>query len=163
MTVEPQKLPEQKIAEELCVQIEQVQKTVALLDDGATVPFIARYRKEATGGLTDEQLRTLEKRLAYLRELEERRETILRSVEQQGKLTEALKVQFMAAENKTDLEDLYLPYKPKRQTKAQKAREAGLEPLLAMLLKTDTLDPQAAARDFVNVEGGVDSVDVALE
>ena len=130
----------QKIAEELGVRERQVQVAVELLDGGATVPFIARYRKEATGTLDDAQLRTLEERLRYLRELEERRTAILESIESQGKLDDALRVQIMAAESKARLEDIYLPYKPKRRTKAQIAREAGLEPLADQLLADPSLD-----------------------
>src|ERR1700740_864702 len=118
----------QKIAEELGVRERQVQVAVELLDGGATVPFIARYRKEATGALDDAQLRTLEERLRYLRELEDRRGAILESIEAQGKLDDTLKAQILAADSKARLEDIYLPYKPKRRTKAQIAREAGLEP-----------------------------------
>src|SRR6266481_7352595 len=118
-----------QIAEELGVREQQVEATVALLDGGATVPFIARYRKEVTGALDDAQLRTLEERLRYLRELEERRAAILESIEAQGKLDDALRARIMAADSKARLEDIYLPYKPKRRTKAQIAREAGLEPL----------------------------------
>jgi uncharacterized protein len=154
---------EKSLAEELDVRLEQVQKTVALLDEGATVPFIARYRKEVTGGLTDDQLRTLEKRLVYLRELEERREAILRSIEQQGKLTDELKSQLCDAVSKTDLEDLYLPYKPKRQSKAQKARDAGLMPLLERILSEPSCEPIAVATDYVNEEAGVPTAEAALE
>ena len=139
----------QKIAEELGVRERQVQVAVELLDGGATVPFIARYRKEATGTLDDAQLRTLEERLRYLRELEERRSAILESIESQGKLDDALRGQIMAADTKARLEDIYLPYKPKRRTKAQIAREAGLEPLADQLLADPSLDPQAAAEPFV--------------
>ena len=124
----------QRIADTLNVQLRQVDAAIALLDDKATVPFIARYRKEATGGLDDIQLRALEERLGYLRELEERRAAILKSVEEQGKLTPELAAQIRDADTKARLEDLYLPYKPKRRTKAQMAREAGLEPLALGLL-----------------------------
>ena len=134
----------ERISQELAVQPRQVEAAVGLLDEGATVPFIARYRKEATQGLDDAQLRTLEERLGYLRELEARRETILKSIEEQGKLSDALKQKLLAASTKTQLEDLYLPYKPKRRTKAQIAREAGLEPLAMQLLE----DP---ARMLLNV------------
>lgn len=154
---------ENSLADELNVRLEQVQKTVTLLDEGATVPFIARYRKEVTGGLTDDQLRALEKRLVYLRELEERRDTILRSIEQQGKLTDELKAQLCKADSKTDLEDLYLPYKPKRQSKAQKARDAGLQPLLARILAEADCEPLAVAADFLNEEAGVATAEAALE
>ncbi|MGH8603182.1 MAG: Tex-like N-terminal domain-containing protein, partial [Gammaproteobacteria bacterium] len=114
-----------QLADELGVLPAQVEAAVRLLDEGATVPFVARYRKEATGGLDDTQLRTLEERLAYLRELEERRATILKSIDQQGKLTPELKDAILAADTKTRLEDHYAPYKPKRRTKEQIAREAG--------------------------------------
>ena len=123
-----------RIAEELKAAPGQVRAAVELLDDGATVPFIARYRKEVTGGLDDTQLRTLEERLSYLRELEERRATILESIDSQGKLDDALRAQILAADSKARLEDIYLPFKPKRRTKAQIAREAGLEPLADALL-----------------------------
>ncbi len=149
----------QRIAEELGVRVAQVQAAVDLLDGGATVPFIARYRKEATGGLDDTQLRQLEQRLAYLRELEERRATILRSIEEQGKLTPALRAAIEAAASKQDLEDLYLPYKPKRRTKGQMAREAGLEPLADALWADPTLDPQAAAQAYVKPAAGEDGSD----
>ena len=123
-----------QIAQELGVREEQISATVELLDGGATVPFVARYRKEATGGLDDAQLRTLEERLTYLRELEERRVTILNSVREQGKLDAALEAAIMAADSKGRLEDIYLPFKPKRRTKAEIAKEAGLEPLAELLL-----------------------------
>ena len=119
----------QRIAEELAVNVKQVSAAVGLLDEGATVPFISRYRKEVTGGLDDTQLRLLEERLGYLRELNARRKTILDSIASQGKLTPELEQAINDADTKTLLEDLYLPYKPKRRTKAQIAREAGLEPL----------------------------------
>ncbi|MDR3100642.1 MAG: RNA-binding transcriptional accessory protein, partial [Paraburkholderia sp.] len=124
----------QRIASELTVQPRQVAAAVQLLDEGATVPFIARYRKEVTGNLDDTQLRTLEERLLYLRELEDRRATILASIEEQGKLTDELRAAIEAADSKQVLEDLYLPYKPKRRTRAQIAREAGLQPLADALL-----------------------------
>ncbi|MCO6006105.1 RNA-binding transcriptional accessory protein [Actinoallomurus purpureus] len=142
----------QKIAEELGVRERQVQVAVELLDGGATVPFIARYRKEATGTLDDAQLRTLEERLRYLRELDERRAAILESIESQGKLDDALRAQITAAETKARLEDIYLPYKPKRRTKAQIAREAGLEPLADALLADPGLDPQAEAAAYTNAD-----------
>ena len=135
----------QRIAEELGARAEQVTSAVQLLDDGATVPFIARYRKEVTGGLDDTQLRTLEERLRYLRELEERRETILKSIAEQDKLTPELEKDIRTADTKTRLEDLYLPYKPKRRTKAQIAREAGLEPLADPLFGTPEKDPETEA------------------
>ncbi len=138
-----------KIAAELGVRDHQVGAAVDLLDGGATVPFIARYRKEATGTLDDAQLRTLDERLGYLRELEDRRVAILASVEEQGKLTDELKAQINAAETKARLEDLYLPYKPKRRTKAQIARENGLEPLADLLLEDPTKDPGQAAGEYL--------------
>ncbi|MDE2447812.1 MAG: RNA-binding transcriptional accessory protein [Gammaproteobacteria bacterium] len=140
---------ESRIAAELAVKPPQVVAAVALLDGGATVPFIARYRKEATGGLDDAQLRTLQERLAYLRELEERRATILQSIEEQGKLTPQLRLSLEGADTKQRLEDLYLPYKPKRRTKAQIAREAGLDALAHALLVDPTLDPQAEAAQYL--------------
>ncbi len=152
-----------RIAEELGVSEAQVMAAVGLLDDGATVPFIARYRKEQTGGLDDTQLRTLEERLGYLRELEERREVVLKSIEEQGKLTEELKVQILEADTKTRLEDLYRPYMPKRRTKAQIAREAGLEPLAHGLLEDPGQDPQALAAAFVDVDKGVKDAAEALD
>ena len=139
-----------KIAAELAVRDHQVAAAVDLLDGGATVPFIARYRKEATGTLDDAQLRTLEERLRYLRELEERRAAILASVQEQGKLTDQLRAQIASADTKARLEDLYLPYKPKRRTKAQIARENGLEPLADLLLNTPETDPGQAAAGYVN-------------
>ena len=131
----------QSIAVELGAQLWQVEAAVALLDGGATVPFIARYRKEATGSLDDAQLRLLTERLDYLRELEERRAAIVESVRGQGKLTDALAAQISAAETKARLEDIYLPFKPKRRTKAQIAREAGLEPLADLLIRDPNRDP----------------------
>lgn len=152
-----------RIAQELGVEGRQVQSAVDLLDEGATVPFIARYRKERTGGLDDAQLRDLEERLGYLRELEGRRETILKSIDEQGKLDPTLKAEILAADTKTRLEDLYLPYKPKRRTKAQIAREAGLEPLAETLLGDPTRDPEAQAGGFVDAEKGVADTAAALE
>ncbi len=152
-----------KIAEELGVRERQVQAAVDLLDGGSTVPFIARYRKEVTGTLDDTQLRTLEERLRYLRELEERRATILDSIREQGKLDDALEAQILAADSKARLEDIYLPYKPKRRTKAQIAREAGLEPLADGLLSDPDTDPQAAAAVFVDPEKGVADAAAALD
>ena len=152
-----------KIADELSVAAKQVNAAVELLDSGATVPFIARYRKEATGGLDDTQLRQLAERLSYLRELNERRETILASIEAQGKLTPELKASIVVAETKTLLEDLYLPYKPKRRTKAQAAREAGLEPLAQALLDDRSIIPELLAQTFINAELGVNDASAALE
>lgn len=140
----------EKIATELNVAVAKVQAAIDLLDDGATVPFIARYRKEATGGLDDTQLRTLLERLQYLRELQERKQTILSSIKEQGKLTDELKQAIEAADNKTLLEDLYLPYKPKRRTKAQIARENGLEPLAEILLTQPELNPEIVATNYLN-------------
>lgn len=145
-----QRAVERKIAEELGVREGQVKAAVDLLDGGSTVPFIARYRKEATGELDDAQLRALEERLRYLRELEERRSAILESVEAQGKLDDTLRGQILAADSKARLEDIYLPFKPKRRTKAQIAREAGLEPLADALLADPGLDPQATAAGYLN-------------
>ncbi|OKJ08365.1 Tex family protein [Kitasatospora sp. CB01950] len=141
---------ERKIAEELGVRENQVQAAVGLLDGGATVPFIARYRKEATGALDDTQLRTLEERLRYLRELEERRTAVLESIDSQGKLDDTLRAQILAADSKARLEDIYLPYKPKRRTKAQIAREAGLAPLAETLLADPSQDPAALAAGYAN-------------
>jgi uncharacterized protein len=141
-----------KLAVEIAAKPQQVAAAVELLDEGATVPFIARYRKEATGGLDDNQLRLLEERLRYLRELEERRDAILESIESQGKLTEELKASIEKAEDKTTLEDLYLPYKPKRRTKAMIAREAGLEPLADALLADPMLKPEAEAQKYISLE-----------
>ena len=140
----------QRIADELSVAVRQVNAAVELLDGGSTVPFIARYRKEVTGALDDAQLRTLEERLRYLRELDERRDAILIQITAQGKLTAELEAQLRAADAKARLEDLYLPYKPKRRTKAQLAREAGLEPLADLLLGDPGRDPQRAAAGFVS-------------
>ncbi|MFG1945289.1 Tex-like N-terminal domain-containing protein [Nonomuraea sp. NPDC048826] len=151
----------QRIAEELGVREGQVRAAVELLDGGATVPFIARYRKEVTGALDDAQLRTLEERLRYLRELDERRAAILESIESQGKLDDELRAQIMAAETKARLEDIYLPYKPKRRTKAQIARELGLEPLADKLLGDPSLDPAETAAAFVTE--GVADAGAALE
>jgi protein Tex len=152
-----------QIAQELGVREQQVEATVALLDGGATVPFVARYRKEITGALDDAQLRTLEERLNYLRELEARRAAILESVREQGKLDAALEAAIMAADSKGRLEDIYLPFKPKRRTKAEIAKEAGLEPLSEKLLTEPQHDPQVAAASFVDAEKGVADVAAALE
>ncbi|MEQ1484336.1 Tex family protein [Methyloglobulus sp.] len=153
----------QRIAEELSVNAKQVQAAVLLLDEGATVPFIARYRKEITGGLDDTQLRNLEDRLGYLRELNDRRDSILASIRSQDKLTPELEAAILAAETKTLLEDLYLPYKPKRRTKAQIAREAGLEPLADAILTDRTVIPEQLAASYVNAELGVADAATALE
>ena len=151
------------IANELGVNAMQVKAAVTLLDEGATVPFIARYRKEATGGLDDTQLRNLEERLRYLREMEERRETILKSIAEQDKLTPELEKSIKEADTKTRLEDLYLPYKPKRRTKGQIAREAGLDPLAQALLQNPTLNPEQEAEKFVDAEKGIADVKAALD
>src|ERR1700748_3472391 len=134
-----------RISTELGVKEQQVQAAVELLDGGATVPFIARYRKEVTGSLDDTQLRTLEERLRYLRELEERRKVILDSIREQGKLDATLEAAIMAADSKGRLEDIYLPFKPKRRTKAEIAKEAGLEPLSEQLLTQPQNNPEAVA------------------
>lgn len=152
-----------RIAEELGVKAQQVQAAVGLLDEGATVPFIARYRKEVTGGLDDTQLRNLEVRLDYLRELEDRRRTVLDSIREQGKLTPELEQAILVAETKTLLEDLYLPYRPKRRTKAQMAREAGLEPLALDLLANPGLVPEEEAVKYLNPEHGVENTAAALD
>ncbi|HRF83248.1 MAG TPA: Tex-like N-terminal domain-containing protein, partial [Pseudoxanthomonas sp.] len=140
----------QTIAGEIGAQATQVEAAVGLLDGGATVPFIARYRKEVTGGLDDTQLRNLESRLGYLREMEERRAAILASIEEQGKLSGELRAEIEAADSKSRLEDLYLPYKPRRRTRAQIAREAGLEPLADGLLGDPSRLPEAFAAGFVD-------------
>ncbi|MEI6559296.1 MAG: Tex family protein [Rhodospirillaceae bacterium] len=152
-----------RIAGELGCQEAQVAATVRLLDEGSTVPFIARYRKEATGGLDDTQLRTLAERLSYLRELEERRAAIVSSITEQGRMTEELGRLLAQAETKVRLEDLYLPYKPKRRTKAQIAREAGLEPLAALLLADPGRQPEGEAAAFVDESRGVADAKAALE
>ncbi len=152
-----------QIAKELQVKTEQVKAAIQLLDEGATVPFIARYRKEVTGGLDDTQLRHLEERLIYLRELEDRRNSILASIEEQGKLTPELKADIDAAETKQRLEDLYLPYKQKRRTKAQIAREAGIEPLADALLENPELTPEAEAEKFLNVDAGFADAKAVLD
>jgi len=153
----------QRIAEELSVQQSQVTAAIGLLDEGATVPFVARYRKEVTGGLDDTQLRNLEERLRYLRELDERRETILKSIDEQGKLTDELKKSILEADAKSRLEDLYLPYKQKRRTKAQIAREAGLEPLALALLENPELNPEQQAEAYIDNDKGVADSKAALD
>ena len=152
-----------KIAEEIGARREQVIAAVALLDEGATVPFISRYRKEVTGGLDDIQLRLLDERLVYLRELEDRRAAILASIDEQGKLTPELAGQIGNAETKQSLEDLYLPYKPKRRTKAQIAREAGLAPLAETLLADPSQSPEAEAERFINADAGFADVKAVLD
>ncbi|OZG74298.1 RNA-binding transcriptional accessory protein [Hahella sp. CCB-MM4] len=151
------------IANELNAASSQVKAAVELLDEGATVPFISRYRKEVTGGLDDTQLRHLEERLRYLRELEERRQSILGSIDEQGKLTAELKKSILEADTKNRLEDLYLPYKPKRRTKAQIAREAGIEPLADALYENPSLDPEASAQDYLNADAGFADTKAVLE
>jgi uncharacterized protein len=157
----------QIIANELNARVPQVGAAVALLDEGATVPFIARYRKEVTGNLDDTQLRSLEERLLYLRELQERRDVVLASIQEQGKLTGELRAAIEAAATKQLLEDIYLPFKPKRRTRAQIAREAGLEPLAEALLANPSLDPQQEAAKYLDdrpaAEGGVPDAKAALE
>ncbi len=153
----------QCISQELAVRENQVIATVALLDEGASVPFIARYRKEVTGGLDDTQLRTLAERLQYLRELEERRKVIVNSIAEQGKMTDELLAKINETGNKTHLEDLYLPYKPKRRTKAQIAREAGLEPLALALWHNPQLDPLYEAQKYINTKLNITDTKVALD
>lgn len=153
----------QLIASELQARPEQVDAAVRLLDEGNTVPFIARYRKEVTGGLDDTQLRQLETRLSYLRELAERRQAILKSIEEQGKLTDDLAQAINATLSKTELEDLYLPYKPKRRTRGQIAIEAGLEPLAETLWQDPSHDPEQLAAGYVNADNGVADVRAALD
>ena len=152
-----------QLAHELNASVQQVTAATQLLDDGATVPFIARYRKEVTGGLDDGQLRLLEQRLGYLRELEERRSFILKTIDEQDKLTTELKADINNATSKTELEDLYLPYKPKRRTKGQIALEAGLVPLADLLLDNPTLDADITANDFINPEKGIEDSKAALD
>ena len=154
---------EEQLAKELNVKTAQVLAAVQLLDEGATVPFIARYRKEVTGGLDDTQLRNLEERLIYLRELEDRRQSILASIEEQGKLTPELRADIDAAETKQRLEDLYLPYKQKRRTKAQIAREAGIEPLADALLENPDLTPEVEAEKFFNADAGFADTKAVLD
>ncbi|HAS8122310.1 TPA: RNA-binding transcriptional accessory protein [Vibrio vulnificus] len=151
------------IAQELNVRPEQVTAAVALIDDGNTVPFIARYRKEVTGGLDDTQLRNLDSRLSYLRELDDRRQTILKSIQEQGKLTAELESEILTADSKTRLEDLYLPYKPKRRTKGQIAIEAGLEPLANTLWNHPHTEPESEATRYINDEKGVEDSKAALD
>ncbi|WP_462173675.1 Tex family protein [Pseudoalteromonas xiamenensis] len=152
-----------RLAQELNAKEQQVIAAVGLLDEGATVPFIARYRKEATGGLDDTQLRLLEQRLSYLRELEERRTFILATIKEQGKLSDPLERDIHGAQSKTELEDLYLPYKPKRRTKGQIAIEAGLEPLADLLFNDADKDPEAEANAFVDASKGIEDIKAALE
>ena len=151
------------IAGELTVKPEQVLAAIQLLDEGSTVPFIARYRKEVTGGLDDTQLRTLDNRLSYLRELEDRKQTILKSIDEQGKLTSDLSQSISQTLSKTELEDLYLPYKPKRRTRGQIAIEAGLEPLADSLWQNPTLDPENEAKQYLNKDKGIADTKSALD
>ncbi|WP_045422162.1 Tex family protein [Vibrio jasicida] len=151
------------IAQELNVRPEQVNAAVTLIDDGNTVPFIARYRKEVTGGLDDTQLRTLDSRLSYLRELDDRRQTILKSIQEQGKLTPELEQEITQADSKTRLEDLYLPYKPKRRTKGQIAIEAGLEPLADLLWNHPQTEPESEASKYLDADKGVADTKAALD
>ncbi len=153
----------QRIASDIGAKDSQVQAAIALMDEGSTVPFISRYRKEATGGLDDTQLRDLEEKLRYLRELEDRRKTILASIEEQGKLTDALRKEISDADTKARLEDLYLPFKQKRRTKAQIARESGLEPLADLLLTKPENDPREQAAPFIDATKNVETIEAALE
>ncbi|GAB3274853.1 Tex family protein [Parahaliea aestuarii] len=153
----------QRIAQELAVREQQVSAAVTLLDEGATVPFISRYRKEVTGGLDDTQMRQLEDRLHYLRDMEDRRQAILNSIEEQGKLSPELKKSLLEADTKNRLEDLYLPYKPKRRTKAQIAREAGLEPLADALLADPSLNPETEAAAYLNPDAAIADTKAALD
>jgi uncharacterized protein len=153
----------QRIANELSVELKQVTAAVGLLDEGATVPFISRYRKEVTGSLDDSQMRQLDERLGYLRELEDRRATILKSIDEQGKLTPELNADISAAETKTELEDIYLPYKPKRRTKGQIAIEAGLEPLANDVYQNPSLNPEQEAEKYLNEEHKIATVKDALD
>ncbi len=154
---------EQRIAQELNAREAQIVAAIALLDEGATVPFISRYRKEVTGGLDDTQMRNLEERLGYLRELEERRISVINSIEEQGKMSDPLKQSLLLADSKTRLEDLYLPYKQKRRTKAQIAIEAGLEPLADTLFNDPTLNPETEAAKFIDADKGVADAAAALD
>ena len=153
----------QLLANELKVDERQIAAVIQLLDEGSTVPFIARYRKEVTGGLDDTQLRQLHQRLNYLRELDDRRQVILKSIDEQGKLTDELAQSIKTADSKTELEDLYLPYKPKRRTKGQIAIEAGIEPLADLLWKDPTQNPEQAAADYVDADKGFADAKAALD
>ena len=153
----------EKIAAELGASARQIEAAVNLLDEGATVPFIARYRKEITQGLDDIQLRKLEQRLGYLRELESRRAVILKSIFEQGKLSEDLKASITSAENKTELEDLYLPFKPRRRTKGQIAIEAGIAPLAHALLTNKDCDPDTEAAKFIDESKGFNDTKAVLD
>ena len=152
-----------KIAEELGIRKEQVSAAVKLIDEGCTIPFIARYRKEATGALSDEILRNLYDRLVYLRNLEDKKQTVLASIEEQGKLTEELRTQILAAETQVAVDDLYRPYRPKRRTRATIAKEKGLEPLANLiLLQKMTVSPLEEAKNYVNPEKEVATPEEAL-
>src|SRR5512135_646978 len=152
------------IARELGVSVAQVERTVALLADGATIPFIARYRKEVTGNLDEVQIAAVDERRTYLTELDARKQTVLAEIDKQGKLTDALKAKIVSTLSKTELEDLYLPYKPKRRTRATIARERGLEPLAEKILAQPTDgDPRREAAAFVDAEKGVEDVEAALQ
>ncbi len=161
-TIDENRIIEQ-LATELNVRPQQVAATVELINDGATIPFIARYRKEVTGGLDDTVLRNLEVRLVYLRELETRRLAIISSIVEQGKMTDELQAQLLAADSKQRLEDLYAPYKPKRRTRAQIAKEAGLEPLADAILTDKTADPMVLAAGYLNPEHKIDDAKTALD
>ena len=153
----------QKLTQELEVQRWQVEAAVGLIDEGNTIPFISRYRKEVTGSLNDEQLRKLHERLQYLRNLEEKKEQVLRAIEEQGKLTEELKAQILAAETLVVVEDLYRPYRPKRRTRATIAKEKGLEPLAALIMLQKTEIPlEEAAVEYISEEKEVASAEEAI-
>ena len=151
------------VAQELGVGSKQVDATLSLLDEGATVPFISRYRKELTGSLDEVQVAAVRDRIQQLRDLDKRREAILKSIDEQGKLTDKLREQILEANSMSILEDIYLPYKPKRKTKASVAREKGLEPLALSLLEQDNNDPEEEANAFINEEKGVNSILEALQ
>ncbi len=153
----------QRLATELNIRPQQVDATIGLLDEGATVPFIARYRKEVTGALDDSQLRNLEERLTYLRDMEDRRASVIKSIEEQGKLTDELKQALLTADTKTRIEDLYLPYKKKRRTKGQMAIEAGLEPLADALFNDPNLTPEQEAEKYLNAEHSIGDTKAALD
>lgn len=153
----------QRLATELNIRPQQVEATISLLDEGATVPFIARYRKEVTGALDDSQLRNLEERLTYLRDMEDRRASVIKSIEEQGKLTDELKQALLTADTKTRIEDLYLPYKKKRRTKGQMAIEAGLEPLADALFNDPSLTPEQEAGKYLNTEHSIGDTKAALD
>ena len=153
----------ERIANEIKARLAQVNAAIDMLDEGASVPFIARYRKERTGGLDDEQLRTLEERLVFLRDLEKRRTSILETIDKQGKLDASLRSKIQAAQNRTELEDLYLPFRVKRRTKAQIAREAGLEPLALKLLRNPALSPAREATAFLSTDHDISDSETALE